>query len=314
VKLVKLVKNVFREYSNHKVSQLSAAFAYIAVFSIGPLLLVVISIVGSVLGQSASSGELFSRLSNFMGESNAKTLQDLIANIHQSHAGSVAFVIGAVGLLLGAIGLTNQLQNSFDIIFSVAPDPRGGLKRTIYIKVKNVLLLIFGGLVLAASIVFSVLVEGLSDKAQDYFKISPWLLELQNSAVSFVVFMAVLYLIYRVIPNIMIPRKLVLCCAAVIGLFFLVGKVALGLIIGRSGTASAYGVAASFVTLLLWFYYIAQILMLGAEGLKVYGVEHKIFYKVKRYTLREKSLSFYTNNDLAGRLIEAFSQGFKNKN
>jgi membrane protein len=298
------LKRVFSEYGKDKAGQMSAAFAYVGVFSIGPLLLVLVSIVGFVYGQRAASGQLFSQISGAVGPDSAKTLQHLVAHTNHTGSGIVALVFGVIGLLLGAGGLTAQLQNSFDIILRAVADPKAGIRFTIYTKLKNIFVVIAASLIAMASLVLSALVTGLGKGAG-------W--ELLNNAVSLIVFIIVLYFIYRVLPDVSVPRPLALKAAAAVSLMFLIGKIILGIIIGHNGTASAYGAAASLVLLLLWFYYTAQILFLGAEGMKVYAEEHKLEFKPKRYAVKRKELDVLNKYDLRGRLLEAFSRGYKSK-
>ncbi|MBX4190912.1 YihY/virulence factor BrkB family protein [Candidatus Saccharibacteria bacterium] len=298
------VKQVFSEYGKDKAGQLSAAFAYVAVFSIGPLLLVLVSIVGLIYGQRAAQGQLFDQLSSAVGPDTARTLQDLVAHINHAGSSVIALVLGIIGLLLAAGGLTAQLQNSFDIILRAVPDPKAGLKFSIYTKLKNILVVIIASLVAIASVVLSALITGAGKGAG---------LEILNTAVSLAVFIAILYLIYRFLPDVGVPRPLALKAAALVSLLFLIGKVVLGFIIGHNGTASAYGAAASLVILLLWFYYTAQILLLGAEGIKVYGENHKLDFSPKRFALKLKELDVHAKKDLRGRLLEAFARGYKSK-
>lgn len=299
-----LIKRVFSEYSRDKGGRLSAAFAYTAIFSIGPLLLVVISVVGLIYGQRAANGQLFGSLSSAFGPSTAKTLQNVVAHTYHSGSNVLALVFGVIGLLLGAGGLTAQLQSSFDTILRAVADPKAGIKFTIYTKLKNISMVIIASLVAMASVVLSALITGLGKGAA---------LEILNAAVSLAVFIAILYLLYRVLPDVVVPRGLALKAAAIVSILFLVGKIVLGIIIGRNGTASAYGAAASLVVLLLWFYYTAQILLLGAEGIKVAGENRKVDFKAKRYTIKLKELDVHAKKDLRGRLLEAFARGYKSK-
>lgn len=298
------LKSVFSEYGKDKCGQLAAAFAYVAIFAIGPLLLVVISLVGFIYGQRAAQGQLFSQLSSTVGSDTARTLQDVVANTNQSEGGAIALILGIIGLLLAAGGLTAQLQNSLDTIFRAVADPKAGIKFTIYIKLKNIFVVLLAGLVAIASVVLSALITGLGKGTG---------LELLNAGVSLLVFIWILYILYRVLPDVYVPRSLALKTAAVVSILFLVGKIILGIIIGRNGTASAYGAAASLVVLLLWFYYTAQILLLGAEGAKVYAEKHKISFEPKRFTVKLKKLDIHAKKDMRGRLVEAFARGYKSK-
>jgi membrane protein len=302
--MFKFLKTVFSEYSKDKCGQLAAAFAYVAVFSVGPLLLVLVSIVGFVYGKKAASGELYSQISGVVGPDTAKALQNLVAHTSHTRTGVTALVFGIVGLLLGAIGMTSQLQNAFDVILRAVPDPGAGIKFTIYTKFKNIFVVILAGFVAVVSAVISALIARLGKGAG---------LELLDAGASLMVFIWILYLIYRFLPDVYIPRGLALKASAAVSVLFLAGKVILGFIIGRNGTASAYGAAASLVVLLLWFYYTAQILLLGAEGVKVYGDNHKLVLPAKRYAVKLKELDVHAKKDLRGRLLEAFARGYKNK-
>jgi membrane protein len=309
--VIKFLKQVFAEFGEDKVGQLSAAFAYVAVFSIGPLLLVLISVLSLIFGEKAAQGQLYSHLAGAVGDSTAKTLQSVVAHSHQSGSGPALFA-GIIGVLLAAAALTTQLQNSLNTIFKIVPDPAAGLKRAIYVKVKNVLITLLAGLAAAASVVVTALISGLGDRLRDYFGLPPFVLELINNLVSLGVFVLILYLLYRVVPDVHIPRRVVLVTSLIVSLLFLIGKIVLGIIIGHSGTASAYGAAASLVTLLLWIYYSAQILFLGAEGMKVYAFHHSLVYRPKKHSLKRDTIHI-DHHGLPGRLTESFVRGFKKK-
>jgi membrane protein len=301
--MFRFLKAVFSEFGRDKAGLLSSAFAYTAVFSIGPLLLVLVSIVGFVYGERAAQGQLAAQLSGTVGPETAKTLQNLIAHTNGTGKGVLGIIFGAVGLLLGAGAITGQLQNSFDIILRAQADPAAGIKFTIYTKLKNIVVVIMAALVTLASVVVSAILTGSGGAV--------W--ELLNTAVSFLIFIAVLYMIYRFMPDVSVPRGLALKVAAFVGLMFLIGKFILGFIIGRNGTAGAYGAAASVIVLLLWFYYTAQILLLGAEGIKVYAANHEIALPAKRLAVKKRSLDVLAKKDLRGRLLNAFARGYSNK-
>jgi membrane protein len=309
--LFKFCKKVFSEFGEDKGGTLSAAFAYFAVFAIGPVLLILISIVGFVFGEKAASGQLFSQLSDWVGPGAAKSIQNAVLHTHNSGGGIIALIVGAVGTILAAVGLSNQLQNSFDIIFDAVPDPKSSIKRTVYTKVKNFILLASSGLVVIASIVLSTLVSAAGERLHQHYGVPAIVIESANTTVSLLVFVAIIFMIYKFLPDVFIPKKIVFAAAASVSLLFIVGKVVLGIVIGKNATASAYGAAASLITVLLWFYYSAQILLLGAEGIKVYGDSHELVYKAKKYTLKRRTINIDVEDNLLGRALEKFAQGVK---
>jgi membrane protein len=311
--LLKYLKQILDESGRDHVGILSSALAYTSIFAITPLLLIVISVVGFFFGAKAVSGELFNQLQSLVGSNAAKTIQDAIAHTHNSHHGGLAFVIGVAGTLLAAAALTGQLQFGFDSIFAVVPDSKAGFKQLVYTKFKNAVTLVLGSLVVTVSVLASALISGLGRHLQDKWGTPPLTLQLINIGVSLAVFVLILYLIYKVLPDVILPRKVVFWASMIIGLLFLVGKIILGVVIGHNGTASAYGTAASLITLLLWFYYTGQILFMGAEGIKVYLNRRGHIYKSKRYALRQKTLNIYAKNNLAGQSAEAFAHGFTKK-
>jgi membrane protein len=172
-------------------------------------------------------------------------------------------------------------------------------------------LLVSTGLVVIVSVVLSTLVSAAGDRLQSHLGVPAFAVESLNTVVSLVIFAAILYLIYKVLPDVYIPKKIIFCTSLIISLLFMAGKIILGIIIGRNATASAYGAAASIIILLLWFYYIAQILLLGAEGIKVYADNHVLVYKAKKYTLKRRMVSVDLEDNLLGRSIEKFAQGYK---
>jgi membrane protein len=304
------LKQVGKGFGQDKIGQLSAAFAYGAIFSLGSMLLVLISIIGFVYGEQAASGKLFTQLSSTLGADTAKTIQDVVANMHNSGAGPVAFIVGTIGALLGAAGLTSQLQSAMNSILSVVPDPKAGIKRTVYVKLKNMLLVIVGGLFVLASLVVSTLVAAAGRTTQEQIGVPPIALELLNNFVSLLILMTLLFFLYRVIPDVRIPKKILWVTALCVTLLFVVGKVVLAIIIGHNGAANAYGAAATLISLLLWIYYSGQILFLGAEGMKVYAFNNSITYKPKRYSLRRATVTV-DSDTFAGRLGQAWLRGFR---
>lgn len=312
VKPVALLEQFGQEFGKDKVGQLSAAFAYSAIFSIGPLLLVFISIVSLIYGRQAAQGQLFAQLSSVVGSSSAQTIQSIIANSQSTGKGVIGIIIGGLGLLLGAAVISSQLQNSFNFILGVVPDPKGGLKRTLYVKFKNVGCVLLGGVLIAASLVLSALAIGLGKSFSRHLGLPAIGLEIFNELVSLAVFSVLLYAVFRILPDLVVPRRVVWRVTVIVAFLFMVGKIVLSIIIGRNATASAYGAAAALVSLLLWIYYSGQIVLIGAEIMKIYGFNHSLEYKPKKFSLKRSTVHL-DNSEFLGKLIEAWLRGFRKR-
>jgi membrane protein len=306
------IKQVFKEFGSLKVGQLSAAFSYSALFSIGPLLLVLISVAGFILGPKAASGKLISDISSLVGPQTAKTIQNVILNVHKSSNSVLALVIGSIGLLLGAAGITSQLQSSFNYILGAIPNPNGGIKLALRIKIKNILVILVAGFVIVASVIFSALVENFGERAKHILGLPPFSIELLNNLISIVFLILVIYLLFKTLPNLVVPKKIALSAATAATILFIIGKVVLTIIIGRNGTASAYGAAASLISLLLWIYYSAEIIYLTTVGIKVYGDINSITYPAKKHSLKRQSVTIDAPNT-TGQYVEAWLRGYRKK-
>lgn len=303
----KFVQNFMQQYGDDRVGTLSAAFAYVTIFSIGPLLLVLVSIVGLIYGQRAVSGRLYADLVGTFGSSTAKTIQDVVLHSHHTSGNVVALIIGIIGVILGSIALTSQLQNSLNDIFSVGPDPKAGIKRTVYAKLKNVLIVLLAGLAITASIVASSLIIAIGSRTQSWLGTSGFVIEAFDSVGFWVVFTLIVYGLYRTLPDIVIPRQIVAATALLVSVMFLIGRLILDLLIGHNRTVSAYGAAASFVSLMLWAYYSGQILFVGAEGIKMYADRNSLNFKPKRFNVRRRTIRV-DEDSIPGRFIEAWQR------
>jgi len=306
--MVQGIKDLIAVYGQDRIGQLSAAFSYFTLFSIGPLLLVIISAAGFVLGPDAVNGQLASQLGSTFGPETAETIQSVVANTYQSNNGILGIVIGIVSLLLGATGLFGQLQNSFDQIFKVQPDPKEKLFNIVWPKIKGVLLLGIVSVLVVASVVVSTVISAIGQEAEQSLGLPPFVLQIINFAVSAIIVGFLIGLLYKIIPNVVVPIKLAVTTGLVIGVLFSIGKALLGYIIGNNGTASAYGAAASLIALLLWVFYFGQIVFMGAEGMKIYGERHRVLFEPKKRAVKQKVFRTTVANPYA-KFVEAFQRG-----
>jgi membrane protein len=243
-----------------------------------------------VFGNSAVNGQLATQLTDTLGSSAAETIQNLIAHTYQSDRTGIGVIVGVIVLILAASSLFGQLRSSFNQIFQVESDPQAKLHGLIWPRLKGLLLLAVVSLFTVVSIAASALLAAIIRQAQTQLGAPHWLLEAINFGASAVVVGLLLGLLYRGVPDVIVPRRVALCAGLIVGLLFSIGKTVLGLVIGGNATASAYGAAASLIVLLLWVYYFAQILFIGAEWIKIYADRRGFSLLPKRYHVKQKTL------------------------
>jgi membrane protein len=252
---------------------MGAALAYYTLFSVAPLLLIVISIAGLVFGPDAARGDIFAELRDLMGDEGAAAVQALLQSVNKPAQGVFGTGIGLVLLGLGAISVFGELQNSLDRIWR-APRRRpgaSGLWSLVRARLLSFGMVLGIGFLLMVSLVASAAVAALGKLSTPLFGASAMLAELLNLAISFALITVTFALIYKIIPRVPIGWRDVWTGAAVTALLFSIGKSLIGVYLGRSSFASGYGAAGSLVVLLVWTYYSAQIFLLGAEFTWVYA-------------------------------------------
>ncbi len=250
---------------------MGAALSYYTIFSIAPLLVIVIAVAGLVFGAEAASGAIFEQLRGMVGDSGAAAIQGLVKSASQPAASIIAAITGVVTLILGATTVLGELQSALDRIWRTPPVEEGGLFRMLRTRVLSFGMILVLGFLLLVSLVLSAAIVAIGDWWGPMFGKLRWLLEALNFAVSFGVVTALFAMIYKILPRVRIGWKDVWIGAAVTALLFTVGKFLIGLYIGKSGVSSGFGAAGSVIVLLVWVYYSAQIFLLGAEFTSIYA-------------------------------------------
>jgi membrane protein len=266
-----LVKETFQDWAQDKASRLGAALAYYAIFSIGPMLVVVIAIAGKVFGESAAKGQISGTLSKVLGPTNAEFVEALVKSASQPTVGTLATVIGTATLLLGAMGIFNQLKDALNTIWEVEPIPGGGIMTALSKNFLSFGMLLTVGFLLLISLVVNALLATLGPVLSDALPGGALLWNVVNYVVTLAIISVMFALIFKFVPDIRVGWKEVLIGGAVTALLFLLGQVALGIYLSLGKVGSAFGAAASLVVVLVWIYYSAQILFLGAEFTQVYA-------------------------------------------
>ncbi len=258
-----LARRAFAAWSEDQAPSMGAALAYYALFSLAPLLLIVTAIAGLVFGAQAARGELFGQLAGLMGGDAARAIEGLIAHASRPASGIVATVLGAVTLLLGASTVLNELQSDLDRIWR-SPPASGGLGRLLRTRLLGFALIVVVALLLVGSLAASALVSALA---------GTWAAHLLDAALSAGLLTLGFAMVYKIVPRLRIAWRDVWLGAAVTAALFVVGKMLIGLYLGRAAPGSIFGAAGSLVVLMIWVYYSAQIFLLGAEFTRLYAHE-----------------------------------------
>ncbi len=260
-----LFKSVFKSWNDDHAQSMGAALAYYTLFSIAPLLLIVIAISGIVFGPQAARGEILDQLHSLMGEQGARAVQTLLESTNQPTEGIAATTIGIVLLVIGATTVFGELQDSLDRIWRVPARNSSGLWSLIRARLLSFGMIMGTGFLLMVSLIFSAGLSAMSKWWSPVF--ADWIpiANLVNFLFSFLLTTGMFAMIYKIMPRASIRWSEVWIGAAITAALFTVGKWLIGIYIGRSAIASGYGAAGSLLALLVWIYYSAQIFLMGAE-------------------------------------------------
>ena len=251
---------------------MGAALAYYTVFSVAPLILIVISVVGLVFGQEAARGEILDQLSELMGADGARAVQAMLESLNKPTQGIVGTAVGVGLLVVGATTVFGELQDAFDRIWRApARDDSGGLLSLMRTRLLSFSMIMGIGFLLIVSLVVNAALAALGEWWAPLFGGWATLAQNVNSAFGFVTVTVGFAMIFKVMPRASVQWRDVWVGAAVTAVLFTVGKYLIGLYIGTTGIASGYGAAGSLVVVLVWVYYSAQIFLLGVEFTWVYA-------------------------------------------
>jgi membrane protein len=268
----RLMFDAVKSWSSDEVPRLGASLAYYTLFALSPILIIAIAIAGSVYGEEAVRGQIVGEIDGLIGRQGAEAVQALLQGAHQDRTGSLAVIIGTITLLVAASGAFLELQHALNKIFRVKTDPKkSGLQRLILSRLRSFGLVVSIGFLLLVSLLISAALTAISTRIQNTEILGPFLLQAFNLIVSLAVMTLLFGLIYRLLPDVRLAWRDVWTGAFVTSLFFTIGKFLIGLYLGHSSVASSYGAAGSVVIVLVWVYYSAQVILLGAEFTRVWS-------------------------------------------
>jgi len=264
-----VAKEAATNWSGHKDARQGAALAYYSVFSLGPIIVIVIAIAGLFFGHEAVTSQVISSLKGMLGETGAKAIESMLADASRPTEGALATILGIGALLFAAIGVVVQLKDALNVVWELEESEEGGL----WHFTRSYLLSFAAVLALGFLLLVSLLVTAALAAAGKF--VAPYMpegvLHIVSLLVSFAVVAVLFSMMFKWLPDVTVGWRDVWVGALLTALFFEVGKAAIGFYIGKQGLESTYGAAASIVVVLIWVYYTSQIILMGAEITHAYA-------------------------------------------
>ncbi|MGE5250023.1 MAG: YihY/virulence factor BrkB family protein [Bacteroidota bacterium] len=285
-----LISTTYREWRDDNASSLAAALAYYTTFSLAPLLIVVIAIAGLMGGQQAAQNQAMAQVEGLLGVQGRQFVQGMIESASRPSTGITATLLGTATLLFGALGAFSALQSSLNTIWEVKPLPaknlRDAIRRFVMGRMLSFALVLGIGFLLLASLVISAGLAALGQFIGGFNLFSESRLQIVNFVVSLAVITVLFMMIFKFLPEVKIAWRDVWLGALVTSLLFNIGKSLIGLYLGQSRIGTTFGAAGSLAIILIWVYYSAQILFLGAEFTQVYAQQSRRAIEPKQGMVR----------------------------
>ena len=296
--VIGVLKNSFSGFSDDKVTKLSASLAYYTIFSLAPLLIVIISLCGVFFGREAIEGQVYGQLASFVGSDTAAQLQEIIKNASIQGKGKLAVIIGAITLLIGATTVFAEIQDSINMIWGLKPKPKRGWLKLLKNRFLSFSVIISLGFLLLVSLAITSIIDGFSDRLKAHFPdVAVVVFYIINIVLTLGIVTLIFGVIFKVLPDARIKWKDVLAGALTTALLFMLGKFAISFYISKSNVGSTYGAAGSLVILLLWIYYSSIILYFGSEFTKAYAVKYGSEIHPNQYAVTTKTVEVETGNE-----------------
>jgi membrane protein len=268
---VDLLRGAINGWLADRAPSMGAAIAYYTVFSLAPVLILIIAIAGLAFGKQAAEGALFDQIAALIGKESAGAVQALLRSASGTASGIIATLVGIVALILAATGVFGEVQAALNVIWKAKPATDAGLWKLVKLRLRSLVLIVGIGFLLAISLVLSAVLAGFSFYLNEILPGLPFVLDVLNFLLSFAMSTVLFAMIFKILPDAIIEWHDVWIGAAATALLFTIGRHFIGLYIGTSGVSSVYHAAGTLVLLLVWIYYSAQILLFGAELAKAYS-------------------------------------------
>ena len=271
-KIIRYIKEVFSEFSADNIFKYSASLAYYTVFSVAPILLIIISLSGLLFGKEAVQGRVYAELNGLVGSVAALQIQNMIRNLHLTGNNFIASVSSIILLLVAATTIFGEIQDSLNKIWGLRIKTKRVWWKLILTRLISFSLIITIGVIMTITLILNAVVTAFGKFIGRYIAdYSIYIIEFTNDVLSFVVAAFLFSLLFKILPDAKIKWKDVAIGGVVTALFFILGKWGIGLYLAKSNLTSIYGAAGSIIIFMVWVYYSSIILYLGAEFTKVYA-------------------------------------------
>ena len=267
-----LLAEAGNEFLDDHATKLSASLAYYTIFSIGPLLLVVITLLGFFYKKANATTQVFAQVSDIIGQSATDELQSILTNMSKQTNTTLIGVIAILVFIFGATGIFSEIQSSINYLWSIKAKPKRSWLKYITDRLLSLLLVIGLGFLMLITILLNLMIDLLSGRIEQYFgNISMTLLKAANIGTLYIIVTFVFAVIFKVLPDAKIRWKDAIIGASFTGVLFLIGKFLISYYLGFSKSLNAYGAATSIILVLSWVYYSSMILYFGAEFTEAYA-------------------------------------------
>jgi membrane protein len=270
-----LLKETFSGFINDNGIKLSAALSYYTVFSLPPLMIIIMSLSGIFFGPDAVKGEIFGQINGLVGSDAAMQIQETLRKVELSNSSSFAQTFGIIILLIGASGVFAEIQDSINYIWGIKAKPKRGIIKYLYNRLMSFSMIGSVGFLLLVGLIVNSIIAILSKRLAIIFPHDTiYLFNIVNALVIFSIITLLFIIIFKTLPDGKIAFRDCFIGASFTAFLFMIGKFVIGFYLGRYNIASVYGAAGSIILILVWVYYSAIILYFGAEFTKVYARTH----------------------------------------
>jgi membrane protein len=267
-----LLQDTFDAWSSVRANRLAAALSYYSIFSLGPLFIITIALVGFFFGEMAAEGRILEYIRGITGEQGAEAIQTMIKSAHKPAAGIFATIVSIITLLIGSTGVIIELKDSMNTLWGVRVKPGQGIKAFIRSYIVSIAALFGLSFILMASLILTSVMAGASRFIVHYLPLPESILYLAEGGISLVLLSFLIAAMFKYLPDVAIRWRHVWGAAVATAILFVIGKSLVALYLGKMSFDSIYGAAAFVIVVMVWVYFLAQIFFFGTAFTRIYAL------------------------------------------